>query len=1065
MPIEEAKRSYESRIIEEKVQKFWNTREIYERTKKLRENKPKYSFLDGPPYCSGRIHLGTAWNKIIKDTYLRYKSMSGFNIRRQAGWDTHGLPIEHKVEGLLGLKSKKEIEEKIGIENFVNKCKDFAIENKGLMTEQFKLLGIWMDWDNPYVTLDTKYMESCWWTLKRANEKDLLINDKRVITWCPRCETALAMAEIDYENKDDPSIYVKFPLKDQESDEYTSYILVWTTTPWTLPANMAVCVNPDFEYAYVKVGNDVYIMAEALVESVLNENTDDHEDGTECHCNDKNKTYEILKIVKGSDLEGVEYKHPLLDEIPVQREFKHVILPGEHVTLTEGTGCVHTAPGHGPDDFEIGKKYGLNIFCPVDEAGLFTEDAGKYYGQFVKDADPNIIEDIKTHHLLFRESIINHRYGFCWRCKTPIIYLATKQWFLKITEVKEQMLSELEKVEWVPSWAGENRFKNWVENARDWTISRQRYWGIPIPIWECVDCKEITVVGSIKELKELSAEGELKGDFIHRPHVDKIIIHCKCGGEMKRIPDVLDVWIDSGVAGWAALHYPEEKDLFEEWYPYDFITEGHDQTRGWFYSQLGCGVIANDSTPYKKVLMHGFTLDEEGKKMSKSLGNVVEPEEVVELYGADVLRFYLLWGNKPWEDLKFNWDELKNVNKMFNILWNVYVFSTTYMSIDNFDPTEHTEEDLKLRVEDLWMTSRANSLAMEVTESLDSLHFHKATRAINNFILEDLSRWYIRLIRGRTWIEKDDPDKLGAYYTLYNALKILIKTMAPIAPHITEDMYQNLIRSVETDAPESLHMLDWSFDKELIDKELESNMEILRKIIEACARARDAARYKLRWPVREIVIVSEDKNVLNAAQSLKNVLMEQANTKTVVSSNKFENLTVKALPNMKTLGPKLRQDVPKVASKLAEADGDEIIRKLDSEGCFIVEFDDKTIELDVEDIVFETELPENIASSDFDGGNVFIDTELTPEILSEAMSRELIRRIQDMRKDLDLDVEANVEVVLECSQDFKHLIENFTEFISHEVRATNFYFGSKKGDYTKDWKIEDYQLKITINKV
>ncbi len=1064
MPIEEAKRSYESRIIEEKVQKFWNTREIYERTKKLRENKPKYSFLDGPPYCSGRIHLGTAWNKIIKDTYLRYKSMSGFNIRRQAGWDTHGLPIEHKVEGLLGLKSKKEIEEKIGIENFVNKCKDFAIENKGLMTEQFKLLGIWMDWDNPYVTLDTKYMESCWWTLKRANEKDLLINDKRVITWCPRCETALAMAEIDYENKDDPSIYVKFPLMDQESNEYTSYILVWTTTPWTLPANMAVCVNPDFEYAYVKVGNDVYIMAEALVESVLNENTDDHEDGTECHCHDKNKNYEILKIVKGSDLEGLEYEHPLLDEIPVQREFKHIILPGEHVTLTEGTGCVHTAPGHGPDDFEIGKKYGLNIFCPVDEAGLFTEDAGKYYGQFVKDADPNIIEDIKTHHLLFRESIINHRYGFCWRCKTPIIYLATKQWFLKITEVKEQMLSELEKVEWVPSWAGENRFKNWVENARDWTISRQRYWGIPIPIWECVDCKEITVVGSIKELKELSVEGELKGDFIHRPHVDEIIIHCKCGGEMKRIPDVLDVWIDSGVAGWAALHYPEEKDLFEEWYPYDFITEGHDQTRGWFYSQLGCGVIANDSTPYKKVLMHGFTLDEEGKKMSKSLGNVVEPEEVVELYGADVLRFYLLWGNKPWEDLKFNWDELKNVNKMFNILWNVYVFSTTYMSIDNFDPTEHTEEDLKLRVEDLWMTSRANSLAMEVTESLDSLHFHKATRAINNFILEDLSRWYIRLIRGRTWIEKDDPDKLGAYYTLYNALKILIKTMAPIAPHITEDMYQNLIRSVESDAPESLHMLDWSFDKELIDKELESNMEILRKIIEACARARDAARYKLRWPVREIVIVSEDKNVLNAAQSLKNVLMEQANTKTVVSSDKFENLTVKALPNMKTLGPKLRQDVPKVASKLAEVDGDEIIRKLDSEGCFIVEFDDKTIELGVEDIVFETELPENIASSDFDGGNVFIDTELTPEILSEAMSRELIRRIQDMRKDLDLDVEANVEVVLECSQDFKHLIENFTEFISHEVRATNFYFGSKKGDYTKDWKIEDYQLKITINK-
>jgi isoleucyl-tRNA synthetase len=798
-------------------------------------------------------------------------------------------------------------------------------------------------------------------------------------------------------------------------------------------------------------------MAEALVETLFGVNLDEEPDHN-CDC----EHYKVLKVVKGSDLEGLEYNHPLLDEIPIQKEFNHVILPGDHVTLTEGTGCVHTAPGHGPDDFEIGKKFGLTIFCPVDEAGLFMEDAGKYFGEFVKDADSEIIDDLKSHHLLMKESIINHRYGFCWRCKTPIIYLATKQWFLKITEVKEKMLSELDKVEWVPSWAGENRFRNWVENARDWTISRQRYWGIPIPIWECLDCGEMTVVGSINELKELSIEGELNGDFIHRPHVDEIIIKCKCGGSMKRTPDVLDVWIDSGVAGWAALHYPEETDLFEEWYPYDFITEGHDQTRGWFYSQLGCGVISNDSTPYKKVLMHGFTLDEDGKKMSKSLGNVVEPEEVIELYGADVLRFYLLWGNKPWEDLKFNWDELKNVNKMFNILWNVYVFSTTYMSIDYFDPTLYSEDDLKLRDEDLWITSRANSLAKEVTESLEALHFHKATRAINNFILEDLSRWYIRLIRGRTWIEKDDPDKLGAYYSLYNALKILIITMAPIVPHVTEDIYQNIIRSVEMNAPESIHMLDWKFNETLIDPQLESNMEIVREIIEACARARDAARYKLRWPVREIIIVSEDKNVLNAAKSLKNVIMEQANTKEVVTSDKFENLTINASPNMKTLGPKLRQDVPRVASKLAETDGSKIISILNSEGAYVVEFDGKTVELTSEDIVFETELPENIASSDFEGGNIFIDTKLTPAILSEAMARELIRRVQDMRKDLDLDVEANIEVYIECDNDFKKLIDSFKDFISNEVRAEKFHYGSDTGNYSKEWKIEDFDVKITI---
>ncbi|SCG86792.1 isoleucine--tRNA ligase [Methanobacterium congolense] len=1047
MPIEEAQRSYKSKNIEEKVQKFWDQGDVYRETNRMREERPKYSFLDGPPYCSGRIHLGTAWNKIIKDSYLRYKSMSGFSIRRQAGWDTHGLPIEHKVEGILGLKSKKEIEERIGIENFVNKCKEFAVENKALMTDQFKLLGIWMDWDKPYVTYDNRYMESCWWTLKRAHEKDLLVRDKRVITWCPHCETALAMAEIDYDNKEDPSIYVKFPLSQQESDDYTVYVLVWTTTPWTLPANMAVCVHPDFDYAYVKRGNEVYIMAEALVESVF-----------------QDEEHEIMKVVKGSELENTPYNHPLTDEIPVQRDFKHMILPGDHVTLTEGTGCVHTAPGHGPDDFEIGKKYGLPIFCPVDEAGLFMEEAGKYLGQFVKSADKNIIADLQEHGLLFREGIIDHRYGFCWRCKSPIIYLATKQWFLKVTDIKDKMLSELDKVEWVPSWAGESRFRNWVENARDWTISRQRYWGIPIPIWVCQDCGEITVVGSVEELKERAVDGELKGDFIHRPHVDEITIKCSCGGDMKRTPDVLDVWIDSGVAGWASLYYPQEKEQFGEWFPYDFITEGHDQTRGWFYSQLGCGVISFDTVPYKKVLMHGFTLDEEGKKMSKSLGNVVEPDEVVEKYGADVLRFYLLWGNKPWEDLKFNWDEVKNVNKMFNILWNVYVFTTTYMAIDNFNPTLYTEEDVKLRDEDLWITSRANSLAKTVSESIEKLHFHKATRAINNFILEDLSRWYVRLIRGRTWIEKDDPDKLGAYYTLYNVMKLLIMTMAPIAPHITEDIYQNLVRGVDEESFLSVHMMDWEFNENLIDLELESNMDVVRGIIEAAAHARDVARYKLRWPVRELIIVSEDEKVLKAAESLRKVIMEQANAKNIVSLSEFENMTIHAQPNMKTLGPRLRGDVPKVRAKLAEADGAVITQKLESEGVYNVELEDKTIELAPEDMVFETELPENIESAEFDGGSVFIDTELTDEILSEAMSRELIRRVQDMRKDQDLDVEANIEVYVECKPDFQALIENFLDFISNEIRADKFVFEAADEGYRKEWKIEEHEVVITIKK-
>lgn len=1041
MPIKEAPRSYNPKILEEEIQKFWDAEKIYQKSQEIKENSPKYSFLDGPPYCSGRIHLGTAWNKIIKDTYLRFKSMSGFNVRRQAGWDTHGLPIEHKVEGILGLKNKKEIEETIGIEKFVEKCRDFAIENKDLMTGQFQRLGIWMDWDNPYVTFDRQYMESCWWTLKKAHEQNLLINDLRVITWCPRCETALALAEIDYEYKEDPSIYVKFPIKNRENE----FILIWTTTPWTLPANLAVCVNPEYEYAYVKVNKATYLMAQALVEEIFPE-----------------EDYQILKIVKGYELEGLEYEHPLPEEIPFHKEFKHHIYPAEHVTLTEGTGCVHTAPGHGPDDFEVGKKYGLPIFCPVDEEGVFKDEAGKYAGEFVKDADRHIIDDLKKHSLLLKEGVINHRYGFCWRCKTPIIYLATQQWFLKITAIKDRMLKELEKVEWVPKWAGESRFRDWIENARDWTISRQRYWGIPIPIWICDSCNEITVIGSIDELKNLAASGQLKGDFIHRPYVDEIDLRCECGGHMQRTPDVLDVWIDSGVAGWAALHYPQEKELFQKWYPYDFITEGHDQTRGWFYSQLGCGVISLGNTPYRKVLMHGFTLDEEGKKMSKSLGNVVEPEEVIDRYGADVLRFYLLWANKPWEDLKFNWEEVKTINKMFNILWNVYVFSTTYMALDNFDPTLYEEKDLNLRDEDLWIISRVQSLTQTVTESFESLNLHKATRHIQNFILEDLSRWYVRLIRGRTWIEKDDPDKLGAYHSLYHTIRQLIIILAPIAPHITEEIYRNLIRGVEKNAPESVHLLDWSLDPESIKKNLEKDMEVVRDIIEACARARDSARYKLRWPVKEVVIVSEDKSILDSARNLHQIIIDQANAKELISSNDFSKLKIKAEPNMKVLGPKLRDKVPKVSAKLSSADGADIIHILSTMGTYPVEVEDQVFELKEEDIIFETELPENVVSADFPGGNVYLDTELTPEILAEAMSRELIRRIQDMRKDLNLDVEANITVYVECSEKFKEYISSFLRFISQETRAEKLLFRKGDGQYTKNWKIEDEEITITI---
>lgn len=1054
MPINEAERLFNFKKIEEDVQDFWENEEIYNKVNLLRDECPRYSFLDGPPYCSGRIHLGTTWNKTIKDSFLRFKSMNGFSLRRQAGWDMHGLPIEHKVEQLLGLTSKQQIENEIGIDNFVAKCKEFAIDNRDVMTEQFKLMGVWMDWNAPYMTLDPKYMESCWWTIKRANEKNLLIHDQRVISWCPRCQTALAAAEIEYEDKDDPSIFVKFPIITEDylfNDGKKEFILVWTTTPWTLPANMAVSINPEFTYAYVEVDDEIFIIAEALTDTVIEEE------------------YTVLKTVPGTDLVGKNYIHPLLDEVPIHKTYKYPILPGDHVALDEGTGCVHTAPGHGPDDFEMGKKYDLDIFCPVDEAGNFTAEAGKYEGEFVKEANQGIIEDLKDKGILYRDGIIHHRYGTCWRCHTPIIYLATKQWFLKVTDIKEQMLEEIDKVEWVPEWAGQSRFRDWVENARDWTISRQRYWGIPLPVWQCPDCGEIEVIGSVKELKDKAINPiEVDdGELVHRPYVDQVHLKCTCGATMTRVPDVLDVWIDSGVAGWASLYYPQEKELYNDWAPFDFITEGHDQTRGWFYSQLGCGVIAMDRSPYKKVLMHGFMLDENGQKMSKSLGNVVSPEEVIEKYGVDTLRFYLLWASKPWDDLKFVWDELINIQKMFNILWNVYVFSTTYMSMDDFQPGR---EDYVLRKEDKWIISRVNTLANEVAENFEKQFFQIAARKINNFILEDLSRLYIRLIRSRTWVEKDDPDKLGAYHTIYTVLVQLAKIMAPITPYLSEDIYKNLVIDTIPDALESIHMTDWPANNDLIDTQLEQDFDIIRDILEAAAHARDLARYNLRWAVRELTIVSGEEKVLQAVSNLEDLLSDQTNALKITTSTDFEDVSYTVTANPKTLGPRLRGDVKLVHKYLNTHDGTSIKEEIDANEKLIIEDEGKVLEIFPEDLVFETVLPESITTADFTGGNLFIDTEIDEEIESNGMMREIIRRIQDMRKDLDLDIEDNIIIELEVSPKIKDIIEgkivpDTMDLMSREVRATSISFNSvDESYYSKDWSIKDEDLKIHIKK-
>ncbi|WP_456365496.1 isoleucine--tRNA ligase [Thermococcus sp.] len=1058
-------REYSPGKLEEKIERFWEENNTYEKVKASRANGPKYYFLDGPPYVSGAIHLGTAWNKVIKDMIIRFRTMQGYNVRRQPGFDMHGLPIEVKVEQALGLKVKKDIETQIGVDNFIKKCKEFALNNLKIMTEQFKMLGVWMDWSSPYMTIKNEYIESGWFTLKRAWEKGLLEKDKRVLHWCPRCETALAEHEVrgEYKLRKDPSIYVKFPVEGKTNE----YLLIWTTTPWTLPANLAVTVHPEYEYAKVKIetdsGEEHWIIAKALVERVLNE---------------VGVKGEIVETFEGKELEGVRYVHVLMDEYPAQKEFRekyewaHRVILGEHVTLEDGTGLVHTAPGHGEEDFEVGKRYGLPIYSPVDDEGRYTE--GFWKGTYVKDADPEIIEHLREKGYLVKAGTIEHKYPHCWRCKTPLIFRATDQWFLKVSKVKDTIIKENdEKVTWYPDWV-KVRYDNGVLNSGDWVISRQRYWGIPLPIWQSED-GEIYVVGSFKELVEKSVAIEVNGERIelpedyneklkvieeklgpedlHRPYVDAFIIKVN-GKEMKRVKDVVDVWFDSGIASWASLDYPRTEENFRKLWPADFIVEGEDQVTKWFYSQQAASVIAFDTVPYRHVAMHGYVLDEKGDKMSKSLGNIIRPEEVVQREGRDPFRFYMLWATNPWENLRFSWKGLAQVKRMLNILWNVYVLSATYMGLDNFDPTKLKPEELPFREEDRWILSRVNSLIGEVTEGIETFRLTKATRAIYNFVVEDLSRWYVRLIRKRMWVESNDPDKLAAYYTVWKVFDVLLRLMAPFTPYIAEEIYQNLLRPFV--GIESVHLLDWpKADERAINEELEREMDVVRKIVEAGSSARQRAKIKLRYPVRRIIIETGDETVKKAVERLNRLLKDQINAKEVVVGSVERELIIK--PNFAKVGPEFKGDAKLVIAWISEHG-----RELYEKGEMDVEIEGKTFHLTREHLTIEEKLPDFFVAEDFEGGKVFIDKTLTRELLAEGLAREFVRRIQEMRKRLDLDVNDRIRVTIETSEENRELLSENLDYIMKETRATEVVFGEAKG-YVVEWP--EVQAKIGIEKV
>lgn len=945
---------YNAEEVERPIKELWDSSGIYSKTRAMRVGKKKFFFVDGPPYTTGRIHLGTAWNKVIKDSVLRYKSMCGFHVKDRAGWDMHGLPIEVKVEESLGFKSKKDIES-FGVDKFIKRCMEFALSHKDDMTRQFEALGAWLNWEEPYMTLRNEYIEAAWWTLKRGHEKNLMEKGFRVVNWCPRCETAIADSEVEYWDEEDPSIYVKFPVVGEDN----TYIVIWTTTPWTLPANMAVAAHPSFEYSKVRAwkddGEEILILATELVENVLREG--------------RYKDYEILDLCLGEDLVGMEYVHPLEDLVSFHSEIEHRVCMADFVTA-ENTGIVHIAPGHGLEDFELGVKEDLSIFCPVGEDGNYTKDAGeKYQGKFVKDADDEVMDDLEEKGLLLAKGRLVHRYGHCWRCKTPIIYIATSQWFLKVSDLRDKMLEEIKKVEWYPEWAGSARFKDWITGARDWCISRQRYWGIPLPIWICGKCGSIEVIGTLDELESKSGQ---KITDLHRPLVDNIFLDCNCGGRMSRVEDVFDVWFDSAVASWATLNYPRDKEQFEEWWPADFITEGHDQTRGWFYSQLGASMLAFDVAPYQSVLMHGFTLDEKGKKMSKSLGNIVQPAEVIEKFGADTLRIYVLSSNAPWEDLHFSWDVVANSHRMLNILWNVYRFPLPYMQLDNFDISKTKLDIGSLRPEDRWIISRVNTLAGEVKRNMDQYLLHKATRALSDFILEDLSRWYIQLVRPRTWIETDDPDKIVAYATIYEVMVTLVKLMAPFTPFLAESIYQNLVKSMDPEALESVHMCDWPSPRvDLIDEPLEENMRIVREIGEAVSNARQKAGRKLRWPVSNVIISSaKDINI----GELESVLKSQTNSKkiTILPAGEKPPMELALIPIPKKIGPIFKGEAQKVIEALKASDPVEMKVAIEAGECTVLS-GEETYPVSGDMVEFAEKLPEMLCATEFSGGDVYVE--------------------------------------------------------------------------------------------
>ena len=1025
---------------EKQVEKFWEDNQIFEKSMKVREGNPSYVFYDGPPTANGKPHIGHVETRVIKDMIPRYRTMKGYQVPRKAGWDTHGLPVELEVEKKLGLDGKDQIE-KYGVEPFIEQCKESVWKYEGMWEDFSHTVGFWADMKNPYVTYHNDYIESEWWALKEIWKKGLLYEGHKIVPYCPRCGTPLSSHEVaqGYKDVKERSAVVRFKVKGEDA-----YILAWTTTPWTLPSNVALCVNPDEDYVKVTSKGYTYYMAAALVDTVLGEGA------------------EILEHYQGKDLEFKEYE-PLFPyaEKRIGNKKAYYVVCDTYVTLTDGTGVVHIAPAFGEDDSKVGHRYDLPFVQLVNEKGEMTEET-PWAGTFCKKADMAVLQALEDKDLLFDAPLFEHSYPHCWRCDTPLIYYARETWFIRMTAVKEDLIRNNNTINWIPESIGKGRFGDWLENVQDWGLSRNRYWGTPLPVWQC-ECGHQDCIGSIEELKE-KADNCPDDIELHRPYIDAVTIKCpKCGKEMHRVPEVIDCWFDSGSMPFAQHHYPfENKETFEKQFPAQFISEAVDQTRGWFYSLLAISTLLFNKAPYENVIVLGLVQDENGQKMSKSKGNAVDPFDALQTYGADAIRWYFYTSSAPWLPSRFAGKTVvEGQRKFMGTLWNTYAFFVLYANIDNFDATKYSLEYDKLAVMDKWLLSRLESTVKAVDDNLANYRIPEAAKALQSFV-DDMSNWYVRRSRERFWAKGMEQDKINAYMTLYTALVTVAKAAAPMIPFMTEDIYQNLVKSIDASAPESIHLCDFpEVHENWIDPKMEEDMADLLEIVVMGRAARNTANIKNRQPIGTMYVKSE----FQLSEFYKEIIEDELNVKEVVFKDDIADfISYRFKPQMRTVGPKYGKLLNKIKTTLSELDGNKAMAELKSTGELKLDIDGQEIVLLEEDLLIDMAQMEGYVSESDHTITVVLDTNLTPELIEEGFVRELVSKIQTMRKEAGFEVMDKIRVYAKDNDKIVSIMKNHGDEIKSEVLAEEIVTGETKG-YEKEWNINSEKVTMAVERI